>query len=374
MIKICYIIGQLSRHGAERQLYELLSGINREKFSPILITLSQGGYWANEIRKLSIDVVELRREKHLEFNRLFKLIKLLKAIKPDIVHTSAYSANNYGRIAAIFTRVPVIISSERNSVDVGTYKTRNQIFIDKLLSAFTQGIICNSYNASEALVKKYSFNKRKVFTVHNGIKFVDIFNKINVNNQRKVSNKVVGTVARLYPQKNYKLFFDVAKIILDEYGEKNINFKIVGDGPLKDELIEYSEKIGIQNNVIFEGESDDIPNKLKGFDIFLMTSLYEGLSNAIMEAMLAGLPIVATDVGGNNEMIIDGETGFLCSLNDTNVLAKRVIGLINDEDKAKRMGENGKKRILNEFSIEKMMRETEDIYMKLLEKDSILKN
>jgi len=375
MIKICYIIGQLGKSGAEKQLYELVKNINKKKFSPMVISLSQGGYWANEIRKLNIEVIELQRRRNKDFTRLFKLIKLLQAIKPDIVHTYAYSANYYGRVAAILTKVPIVFSSERNSVDIGTYKNRNHIFIDKFLSFFTQGIICNSYNASEALVKKYSFDRRIVFTVHNGINFADFLDRAKANDQRKIDNKdkVVGTVGRFYPQKNHKLFLDVSKIIIDKYGYKDIKFKILGDGPLKNELINYSEQLGIQNNVIFDGERGDILNVLKSFDILLMTSHYEGISNVIMEAMMMGLPVVATDVGGNRELVIDGETGFLCPLNNPSRIADMLHQLVNNEEEAIRMGENGKKRILNEFGIEKMIKKTENIYTKFLEKKKILR-
>lgn len=365
MIKICYIIGQLGRAGAERQLYELVKGINKEIFEPIVISLSQNGYWTKEIKNLKIRVIEIQRRKNKELARLYKLIKLLQVTRPEIVHTYAYSANYYGRIAAIISGVPIIISSERNSVDIGTYKTRNQIYIDRLLSFFTHGIICNSYNASESLGNKYSFNKRKVFTVHNGINFADFSNRTKKFVPKKLGYKVVGTVGRLYPQKNHKLFLDISKIILDEYREKNVKFEIVGDGPLENELKNYSLELGIQDSVVFSGVREDIPNVLKGFDVFLMTSLYEGISNAIIEAMVMGLPVVVTDVGGNRELVIDDMTGFVCPSNDSKALAEKVLRLLNNGKVAVRMGNNGKKKILEEFNSEKMVRKTEEIYLKL---------
>src|SRR4030067_452745 len=122
MIKICYIIGQLTVGGAERQLYELVKGINREKFYPVVISLSEGGYWSKEIQQLGIQVIEMRRRKNIEFARLFKLIRLLKMIKPEIVHTYLFPANSYGRIASILSKVPVIIASERNLPELGKDK------------------------------------------------------------------------------------------------------------------------------------------------------------------------------------------------------------------------------------------------------------
>lgn len=369
MIKICYVIGQLTKDGAERQLYELVKGINKKSFLPIVISLNEGDYWGEEIRKLNIQLIEIPRKKNKEFNRLFKLIKLIKAIKPDIVHTYMFSANSYGRIAAILTGVPIIIASERNLPEIGKDKNIYQIFCDKLLAMFSDGIICNSFKASDTLVKKYSFNAKKIFTVHNGINVIDFLKEKNSSNCKKQSaSKVIGTIGRLYPQKNHKLFIDTAKAILAISGNSNIKFLIVGDGPLRNELENYSERLGIENSVIFTGERSNIPELLQSMDIFVMTSLYEGMSNSIMEAMVAGLPVVATDVGGNSELIIQNETGYLCPLKDKTAFVNAIVNLINNESEAKKLGENGRRKILNEFTIEKMIQNTESIYKNLLEK------
>jgi glycosyltransferase involved in cell wall biosynthesis len=365
MIKICYIIGQLTRDGAERQLYELVKGIDRERFDPVVVSLSHDGYWADEIRKLNIEVIEIPRKKNREFSRMFKLYKLLREIKPDIVNTYMFSANSYGRIAAILIRIPIIVASERNLPEIGKDKNTHQIYIDKVLALFTDAIICNSRIASETLVRKYSYNPQKVFTVKNGIR-VNGYQKVKRKNDS--SAKIIGTVGRLYPQKNHKLFLDVAKIVLEKINKRRIKFLIVGEGPLRSELEEYAKKLGIESNVLFTGERNDIPQLLSGMDIFVLTSLYEGLSNAIMEAMASGLPVVATNVGGNNELVQDGETGFLCPLDDVEALAKRIIELIINENEAKQKGKKGKSRILNEFTTEKMIRVTENIYIDLCKK------
>lgn len=368
MIKICYIIGQLGKGGAEKQLYELLKGINRDMFYPIVVNLSNGGYWENEIQRLGIKVVALPRKKNFEFTRLFELIKLLKKIKPHIVHTYMYSANSYGRIAAILTRVPIIIASERNLPELRKDKNRYQLFWDKLLAAFSDGIVCNSFEAANSLIKKYSFNFEKVFTIHNGINAKGFLKENSSNRKKKLASKVIGTIGRLCLQKNHKFFLDMAKVILNILKDSSIKFLIVGNGPLRNELEDYSKKLGIENNVVFTGERSDIPELLQSMNIFVMSSLYEGMSNAIMEAMLSGLPVVATDVGGNRELIVQNETGYLCPLKDTEAFVNIIVSLINNESKAKKLGENGRRKILNEFTIEKMIQNTESIYKNLLEK------
>ncbi len=366
MIKICYIIGELGNAGAEKQLYELVKRVNRFRFDSVVISLSQGGFWNQEIRKLGVEVIELQRRKHIEFARLFKLVKLLKQINPDIVHTYMFSANSYGRIAALMAKVPIIIASERNLPDLGMEKTIYQIPVDKFLSFFSQAIICNSYKASEALVKKYKFQSKKVFSIHNGID-TNYFLSALSSHHREISNqKVIGTIGRLCSQKNHKLFLDMAKIVLVKCENKDLKFVIVGDGELKPELERYAQYLGIKNKMVFTGARNDIPKLLLDVDVFVMTSLYEGLPNVMMEAMLAGLPVVATHVGGVDELIRDGETGFLCPSNNPLALADRVAMLINNKEEAQRLGENGKRRILNEFGVKKMVKHTENLYEEFL--------
>jgi glycosyltransferase involved in cell wall biosynthesis len=367
MIKISYIIGQLMRGGAEKQLYELVRCIDKNKFEPIVVSLSQGGDWTEKIREANVQVIELERKKNNEVARLYKLIKLLKEIKPQIVHTYLFSANSYGRIAAVLNRTPIIIASERSVGEIGKDKKKYMIYIDKLLSYFSDGIICNSEYCSNNLTKKYSFNRKKIFTVHNGINLNNFLKEFNINNENKSRSKIIGTIGSLYSHKNHKLFLDMAKIILDSIQNKNIDFLVIGDGPLRNELEIYSERLGIQKSVIFTGNRSDIPRLLKKMDIFVMTSLYEGMSNAIMEAMIVELPVVATDVGGNRELVINGVTGFLCPPDNAQSLAEKINYLLKNGEDARQMGERGRNRIEEDFSVEKMIKEIEGIYYKLLD-------
>jgi glycosyltransferase involved in cell wall biosynthesis len=301
---------------------------------------------------------------------------------------------------------------------MGKDKNLYEIFIDRFLALFSQGIICNSYKAANNL-RKYNFNKKNIFTIHNGINVGDFLSERNCGSENNLipdtsSSRIVGTIGRLCPQKNHRLFLEAAQIVTTKFmskttpphpcllpqgergsiispplrgGDKgegdacgftndrssikkskneNLTFLIVGGGTLTPELENYSKNLGIEKYVVFTGERSDIPDLLRRMDIFVMTSFYEGLSNTIMEAMLAGLPVVATDVGGNNELVINGETGFLCPSNDAVAVADKILRLLENTQKAKQMGENGKNRIISEFKIEKMVEETETVYTTLI--------
>ena len=135
-VKIIYVIGQLGPGGAEKQLYGLVKGLNKDRFNPLVISLSQtsktsdcvtkNDYMAHKIRDLSVTVIQLRRRGHLDLSRLINLIKIFRKYKPHIIHTYLSSANTYGRIAALFARIPIIIASERSSYEIGKNKTLNK--------------------------------------------------------------------------------------------------------------------------------------------------------------------------------------------------------------------------------------------------------
>lgn len=365
-IKIIYIIEQLGKGGAERQLFELLKGINKYRYKPIVVSLTQGGYWYERIRKLDIEIIQLPRIGHLDFSRLIKLVKLFRIKKPVIAHTFMFTANSYGRIAALIAGIPIIIASERSSYEIGKNKKRHEIYIDKLLASFTSGIICNSLNTSKLLTKNHSFKREKVYTVNNGIRIDKFSKKVDFEDQKKIALKVVGTVGNLTVPKNYPLFLDVARILLENYKNSDLKFLIVGEGHLKDELKKYSQDLGIDGKVIFTGSRDDVPILLLMMDIFVLSSNWEGLSNAITEAMASGLPCVVTDVGGNSELVIGGETGYLVPPNDPKELAQKISYLLKDSRLAKQMGRAGKERVLKKFSLRRMVRKTEKIYEKLI--------
>lgn len=361
MKKICFIIGQLRRGGAEQQLYKLVKSLDKNKFEPIVICLREGDYWGKKIRDLDIELIEIPRTKNFEIRRLLILIKILKKKKPDIIHTFLFSANSYGRIAGLITRVPIMIASERSIPDLGKDKSLLQILVDKLLSIFSHGIICNSKKAAMLLVHKYFYNKRKTHVVYNGIEINGLPSSANCLKEKN-SQKIVGSVGSCTIAKNQKLFLEMTKIVIEKYKEKNIKFVLIGDGRLRNELENYTKKMGIEKWLVFTGERKDILNLLKSMDIFVMTSLYEGISNAIMEAMLMGLPVIATDVGGNSELVIEGTTGHLCPLNDAQALAEKVLFLLRNKIYSKRLGENGRSRIINNFNIKIMKTKIEEIY------------
>ena len=152
---------------------------------------------------------------------------------------------------------------------------------------------------------------------------------------------VIGTIGRFYPQKNQRLFLDMAKIVTNNSKKTNVQFLIIGDGPLYKDLKVYTKQLGLHENVVFTGEVLEIQNEFQNIDIFVMILLCEGIPNTIMEAMASGLPVVATDVGGNKEIVSHKITGFLCPSNNAGAIADRVMELLKNKKLARIFGENG---------------------------------
>lgn len=369
-IRVCYIIRQLGKGGAEKQLFYLVRGLDKSRFHPVVVSLTPGGYWKGRFKDLNVEIFEIEGGRFRYFKRLINILKFLRTLMPDIVHTFMLTANSYGRFGALLAGVPVIVGSERSIAEIGNDKKKWEIWLDKVLCSFTDTIICNTETARLNLIKQHSFASEKLTTILNGFDWAEFQSHGDpAMNERGVpSEKAVGTVGTLSGVKNHRLFLDVARIVSDQYSGDSLFFIIVGDGPLRGELQAYAQHIGLGSKVLFTGERDDIPRLLRRMDVFVHTSRYEGLCNAIMEAMAGGLPVVATDAGGNRELVLENETGFLCPVRDPSALAEKILLLLRDGSLARKMGAKGAARIYEGYSVEKMVQQTAAVYERLLKR------
>jgi len=365
--KLLRIITWLPVGGIEKRLVRVLS-LLRDKYNITVCCIrdKQGAY-EKDIRDLGIKVVKIHMKSRLDPVGLYRLYKFMKKEKFDIVHTHMYRSNTPGRIAAKFAGVPVIIANLHN-IDI--WKTRKHFLIDKILSRYTDKIIAVSDAVREFNIKNSGIDPNKFVTVYNGID-VEEFNKgFDYQSKReeigiKEDELLIGIFARLYPQKGHKYFLEAAsKIngIID-----NVKFMIVGEGPLESELKEQAMKLGIRGKVIFTGLRQDIPELLHIVDVSALSSFIEGFSNIILESMAAGKPVVATDVGGNKEAVIDGETGFIVPPANSNKLANAIAKILNNKQLRINMGEKARERV-TKFSIQEMARQTDNLYTTCLEK------
>lgn len=370
-IKIVLVIDLLGTGGAERQLIELVKNIDREKFEISVVSLStEKTDLLSELIENNIEVKLIDQWGKICIPTFINLYKFIKLKRPDIVHTYLFTASLYGRIVARLAGVPFVISSERSTE---VWKKKSYIITDYILSKFTNRIIVNAKAIKEMLIKREKIPAKKIQVIYNGLdlnrlisketNIEEIKKKLNIFN----GNKIIGIVGRLTKEKDHITFLRAAKIISDYYD--NANFLVVGGGDLRGELEGYASVLGISNKVIFTGKTNNVAETLRAIDVFVSTSLYEGCSNAILEAMASGLPVVATKVGGNPEIVNDGLTGILVPPRNPDLLAEAVLSLLNNPELRKTMGKNGRERIESDFILSKMVSNTEGVYESLVSRN-----
>lgn len=364
--RIAYVIGELGKGGAEYQLYELLRGLDRTRFEPAVFALAAGGYWAGPMRELGLSVHELAARRSADPGRLLRLRRGLRRFGPHILHTVLWSGNSYGRLAATGLGIPVVLTAERNVIARPGW----QIAVERVLDRLTDTYLLNCQAIADGLVGRQGLAAPKMCVIPNGI---DLGRLPPFDPDRTAARaaagfdparRLVAQVGRLAEQKDYPTYLRAAARLAPAFPD--VDFLVVGDGGLRDELIALAASLGIAERVRFAGLRHDVPAVLAGVDVLALTSLYEGLPNVVIEAMATGAVAVATDVGGCRELIIDGETGVLVPPRRPEDVADAIGALLGDPVRLARMRLAARRRIEQEFSIEAMVRRTTAVYLEHL--------
>lgn len=365
-VNLLYLITELNVGGAEKVLARLVAGLNKEKYRILVCSLQKKGPVADEIEQCGIKVVSLDMKGKLNLNAPLKLFSLLKKEKVDILHSYLFHANLLARIVGRLARVPIIISSERTMEMEGNHR----VIINRLTAFLADCITANSNSVREFISRQISIDPKKLVTIYNGLDVSEFQGKRNSSEVRKKwgidpDKVVIGCVARLDPRKGHEYLFKAAVRVVDKH--PNALFLLVGYGLLRKKLEDMTEELGLASKVIFTGVCDDVPRMLSIMDIFVLPSLYEGFPNAVLEAMAASRPVVATSVAGTPEIVVDNETGILVPRANPEALAEAINSLIQTPERAEKMGRAGRLRVENYFSLEKMVKRTEELYEKLIE-------
>ncbi|MBU0477116.1 GT4 family glycosyltransferase PelF, partial [bacterium] len=363
---ILQIIATLDIGGAERQLVELVKRLDKNKYNVTVCCITRGGPMEENLKKLGIEYHLLHKRFKFDFTVIFKLTRLIRQKKIDLVHTWNFTANAWGRLCAWVAGVPIIIASEH-----GTFSPvlKRQILVDKLLSKCTDKIITVSNNFKECIERIEKIPHEKIIAIHNGIdinEFGTSVNNANLKNELKIDKEcpVVGIVARLDPLKDHESFLRAAEYIIKKMPE--VRFLIVGDGELRGKLESLAKEVGLSKKVIFTGFRRDITNILSIINVFVLCSISEALGIAVLEAMASSKPVVATNVGGIPEVVKDEETGILVPPGNPEALAESITRLLKNKEEARRIGLAGRRRVEKYFDIKLKVKKVEEIYDKLI--------
>lgn len=355
-IKILYLVEDLKRGGLENIIAALARGLDQEKYAVQVWCVVAGGEVADELVKAGICVRVLNIRNYYNPFNILKLAFLLKREKFDILHAHGYFASTVGRAAGILARVPVLITHVHT---IFYNLSKRNIAIDKFFNGYTHKIIFISQAVKDSFVKAgYTFGDKAVI-IYNGVA-----DTIVPKTAPDGEEKVLINVASLYAHKGQTYLLKAMKEVTVQFPQAVL--WIVGDGPLKEDLKKEAQALGLGERVIFWGRRTDVRKLLSQSQIFILPSTREGIPLSILEAMAAGLPIVATRVGGVAEMVVDHKTGILCPPGEAKALAQGIISLLQDPAKCRSLGQAGRKSFEGKFTESHMLKDLDLLYQKAL--------
>lgn len=361
--------------GAEGVILNLAKELNRQNFINIVICINNFKNphleLIDECKKMGIEAEAVFCQGRVDVKVIRNIRKLLRKYNINILHCHDYKANFFGFFASRGLNIKIIATNH-----LWTKATRSlRIYerIDGFILRFFDQVIAVSDSIKKDILKS-GVPEQKVITIYNGIDLGKFDLNCSSEYLRQEFNipsdiQIVGTAGRLTVEKSQSYLLDAAVEVL-KILPKTI-FLIVGDGPLKMELVQKTKSLGIEKNVIFTGLRKDMVNIYNLFDIFVSSSFREGIPLVILEALAMKKPVIATDVGGVAKLVIDNQTGILLQPGDLKSLASAIVTLLKDRDKAKSMGEKGRRLVESNFSAKVMANNYLKVYEGILKERKV---
>ena len=367
-VSVTHLITDLSTGGAQVALLRLLRDLDRDRFFPAVACLYGGDTTvAQGIRALGIPVTDLRMTAKWRWDAFWRLYHLLRRERPVILHTWLFHANLAGRIVGRLARVPIVVTSRRNVNVGGGFRER----LNRWTMRLDDRVLAVCELARQAEIERAGAPPDKVVTIYNGIdveRFVALDTKPGARVRQAfgipVGAPLLGSVGRLHPQKGQADMLAALAQVRERVPA--VRLLLVGSGELRPDLEAQARSLGLAEVVTFSGLRADVPEILAALDVFVLPSLWEGMPNAVLEAMAAGLPVVATAVGGTPEAVVDRVTGLLVPPHDPDALARAIERLLGDPSLRREMGRAGRERVGRHFSIDQTVRRTQALYETVL--------
>lgn len=370
--EILYVIRSLNIGGSEKHLFNLVRHLPRNQFSCHLFSLESEGDLIELFKNAGVSIYSTDL-KEGEIHRApwkvpasgFNLLQIINTIRPDIIHAFLPLSTFLAALGGWVHKVPLIVTSRRG---LSTYQDRHRVlkYLDRMANRWSHFVTVNSQAVWDDVACRNHIDTSKLIRIYNGVD-TRLFEK--AQSDRLLTRKELGLsprqnaiicIANLIGYKGHHDLVRAARIVVDKLPETT--FLLVGeDRGIRKDLEQKVKSLRLENHVKILGLRIDIPQLLSASDLSVSASHEEGFSNAILESMAAGLPIVATDVGGTPEAVIDGETGWLVPPKQPMLFAEKIMDLIEDPEKARCWGKRGKERTQKHFTMEKMVHQ----YLKL---------
>lgn len=367
---IAHIIFSLGIGGLENGLVNLINRMPVDRYRHVIICLKNSTDFKNRLQRKDIEIYELNKREGQDWHSFVKIYRLLKQIKPAIVHTR--------NLAAIEYQVPALLAGVKHRVhgehgwDVFDPDGSNKKYrlLRRMLGLIIDRFIPLSGHLDNYLREKVGIPDSKIRRICNGVdteRFHPSRPKVVVGDcpwSDAEMRLVIGTVGRMHGVKDQMTLARAFVELLKRQPEsKNtVGLIMIGDGPLREQVRQLLDENDLLDQAWLPGERSDVAELMRGFDVFVLPSQAEGISNTILEAMASGLPVIATRVGGNPELVEHGKTGFLVERQNPSELAGRLSDYIGDPKLCNEHGNNGRERALQAFSIDAMVKNYLSVY------------
>jgi sugar transferase (PEP-CTERM/EpsH1 system associated) len=367
---IAHVLYRFDVGGLEHGVVQLINGLPEGRYRHVVIALTEASNFRHRITRPDVHVIELRKPPGHGFWLYPRLYRLFRALRPSIVHTRNLAALE-AQLPAWLAGVPLRIHGEhgRDVSDLDGTRLRYQ-WLRRCYRPFVHRYIALSQDLASYLKNKVGVPPDRVVQIYNG---VDSERFSSSETGREVhadgppwtgDHCIVGAVGRMQAVKNpmnlaraFVLAVQQAPQIRDR-----LRLVMVGDGPLYSDVRDFLQEAGVAELCWLPGERADVPTLMRSFDVFVLPSLAEGVSNTILEAMACGLPVIATAVGGNVELVTGGHSGILVASADAQALASALLTLASDTTAARRMGQAGRTRVETDFSLHAMLAAYQAVY------------
>jgi glycosyltransferase involved in cell wall biosynthesis len=355
-INILYLTTSPVMGGAEKQLYYLATQLDPERFLVKVCVLKSedDGVLVHMLKEKGVHTESIGMKSKCGFFKLVKLWNIIREYQPDILQSFLFFDNIVGRIFGKLAGVRVIVSGQRN---VEPYRSHVRNFLDKITLPLADYVVSNSEAGKHILIEREHVKGNKIEVIYNGI----MEPEMHRTKKRDGEKKIVGFVGYMTKQKGVDILLEAAHML--GKGLPNIEFVLVGDGSQRKYLEKLAKKLEMGNTVRFMGHRKRPTEQMKEFDVLAVPSLWEGVPNVILEAMMYGIPVVASRVGGVPEVIEEGVTGFLVKPRDACELAKKIEYMLRMRPEERmQMSENEKATARKKFSMDHMVAQFEKFY------------
>jgi glycosyltransferase involved in cell wall biosynthesis len=380
-IRVLHVITRLVPGGADENTLATVEGLDKSLYEVDLLIAGQSDFaFAAKTQATRLIILnELVRELKwfLDVKALVKLVRIIRRHRYHIVHTHTAKAGMLGRLAGFIVKTPLVIHTLHGSTfheSLSPWRRRWYRFLERMAAAATTQFVTVGEDLRSIYLDARVGQADRYVTIRSGFQLQRFqLSELEVQERGRRTRAslgitdqeaVIGTAGRLEARKGHNFFLQTAQKVLQQRGQ--VIFLLAGEGPAHRDLVELAKRLGVEQRVRFLGYRYDIEDVMAAMDVFVLTSLWEGLPRVIVQAAALGKPIVTFDIEGVREVVVDGDNGYVVPLRDVSGLADRVAWLVKDQTTARQMGERGRQRVTAEWDVQNMVHRISELYRHLL--------